>query len=186
MKTLVPVVERPLSLLVPRLAAVAAWLWLAVAIPSLTDAACNFFLWLLLAASGGSLGVAWLALTCAKPSLLRPPAGAWWLAVPAAGALGVGLLVTDLGLRLRVALCEDSLSRLVAAVKPGEQDHEPRWVGLFQVQEVHEYQGGVYLFTSQSWLNRHGVAYLPDGAPVEPRMSVCHLYGPWYSFDWFF
>jgi hypothetical protein len=111
----------------------------------------------------------------------------WWLAVPATAIFGAALQVADVGLTLRVALCEDSLDRFVATVKPGGKgDHEPRWVGLFRVDYVQEYEGGVYLFTSDSFINQNGVAHLPNGAPVAPRMRVRHLYGPWYNFEWRF
>ena len=109
------------------------------------------------------------------------------MAVPTAGALGFALAVTDWGLALRVALCEGTLCSYVDGVLPGAKpDRTPRWVGLFRVEETQEYGGAVYLYTSRSFLNRHGVAYIPPGGNPAPRIGVHHLYGSWYSFVWRF
>jgi hypothetical protein len=179
--------DRPEPLFSPRLIAAFAWLWLIAGIPFLTDAACNFMLELLLGVSGYTIGVVWVIFSWQRPALLLRPVRAWWLSVPVCGALGLTLLITDWDLALRVALCEDSLGEFVANVQPGAAtDLTPHWVGLFYVEQVQEYQGGVYLFTSRSFLNRHGVAHIPPGVGVAPRMRVDHLYGPWYNFEWRF
>jgi hypothetical protein len=95
--------------------------------------------------------------------------------------------VTDLGLTLRVALCEAALRDYAAKVSAeGVRDEPPRWVGLFQVEEATVFDRGVYLYTSWSFLNRHGVAHLPPGSKPAPRTSLRHLYGSWYSFEWRF
>jgi hypothetical protein len=103
------------------------------------------------------------------------------------GVLGCALLVTDRGLALRVVLSEAALSEYAGAVvAAGVTDGRPGRVGLFWVDEVSVYDGGVYFYTTWSFLNRHGVAYLPPGTAPAPRISVQQLYGPWYSFEWRF
>jgi hypothetical protein len=166
---------------------VAAWGWLVAALPFLSDAACNTFVELGLLASGALIGLAWVVLTALRLSLL-PGSFRWqWLSVPLAGILGFALLVTDWDLAVRVALSESALRRHVESVPPdAPSDETQRWIGLFHVEETEEYDGAVYLFTCQSFINRHGVAYIPPGSKVAPRMRVSHLYGSWYSFEWRF
>jgi hypothetical protein len=170
-----------------RLFVVLAWLWFLLAIPFVTDAACRFDAFLLLAWSGGLIGFVWLVVTLVYPALLKRPTRLRWLSVPLAGLLVVVLMVTGWGLLVRVFLCEGSLQDSVANVPANsEADWSPRRVGLFWVEDVKEYDGGVYLFTTQSFVSRHGVAHIPDGIQVAPRVSVRHLYGSWYSFEWRF
>ena len=110
-----------------------------------------------------------------------------WFSVPFAGALAIGLALTDWGLMLRVALCEAELADYAATVSAeGLPADLPGRVGLFHVDWVTTYDGGVYFYTATSFLNRHGVAHLPPGSKPAPRTFVRHLYGRWYRFDWLF
>ncbi len=100
---------------------------------------------------------------------------------------GLALSMTDEDLALRVALCESSLNRAVLDAQSGKVDnHKPQWIGLFHVVDVHQFSGGVYLFTSDSAIDRHGVAYISAGMPIAIGVHIRHLYGDWYAFDWHF
>jgi len=84
-------------------------------------------------------------------------------------------------------ISEESLQSYVASVPAGAlPDRTRRWVGLFRVEETEEYGGAIYLYTSHGFLDRHGIAFLPPGTTPAPRMSVRHLFGPWYNFTWRF
>jgi hypothetical protein len=162
----------------------AGWVWFLFAVVYFTDAACSFTAFLAVASSGVFLGFLWMSFSTLVPRLLRRYV---WLSVPFAGALAAGLALTDWGLTLRVALCEAELADYVAKVSAGGlPENAPGRVGLFHVDEVTTYDGGVYFYTSRSFLNRHGVAHLPPGAKSAPRTSVSHLCGRWYSFEWHF
>jgi hypothetical protein len=171
--------------LLARSVVASSWIWLIVAIPSFTDAACDSFFFLNLGAAGFLIGAAWIVVTAARPSLLRRPKLKWWLSVPCAGLLGVYLAATHDDLALRVFLCESSLRTHVAEVLDGRRHERPMSVGLFTVNFESQWEGAVYLFTSRSFLNTHGVAYVPNGVAA-PRTKIHKLYGPWYQFDYRF
>jgi hypothetical protein len=171
----------------PRFLFAVAVVWLSFAVFYLTDASCNFYPAIFLTGSGVLIGSTWLALSVADWANFRRPYAKWWLAVPLFLLAGVALSATDQDLALRVVLCENALNDAVAEV---QADSTVQWkthrVGLFQVHDVREYFGGVYFFTSQSFIDHEGVARIPAGAPVAPRMRVRHLYGDWYVFVWRF
>jgi hypothetical protein len=173
-----------------RLLGTLAWLWLVVALPFLTDASCFFLIALVLAGSWLVLGVAWLGLPLVLPAALSTRSGrGWYLSAAAAGLLGLVLAFSDLGLVARVAVSDPWLTAYAAAVPPGTQERppEPRWVGLFRVNETDEQDGVVMLYTSQDFLNRQGVARVRPGKTPPGRVRlVRHLYGPWYAFEWHF
>lgn len=165
-----------------------AWLWLLIAIPFLTDAACNFFAGMALTLFWMLLALAWLA-GLFFASCFSPRAGYLWLSAALAGVLGLLLTFTDLGFQLRVALSERWLTAYVSAVPLGAKDalHSERQVGLFGVDGTEESNGVVLLYTSHSFLDRHGIAYIPVGTVPPPQVrSLKHLFGPWYSFQWHF
>jgi hypothetical protein len=163
-----------------------AWLWFAVAVVYLTDAACFFMTFFALLGSGMVIGFVWVIFTHLWPRLLSKPIRRFWLSIPLAGVLAV-ILATDIGLLLRVSLCDRVLRDHVTSVAPhGVKEEQSRWIGLFQVDETRVYDGGVYLYTSHSWLNRHGIAHIPVGSKLAPRTNLRHLYGQWFSFEWRF
>ena len=173
--------------LLARLVVGLAWGWFAFAILWLTDAACMLLNLLALVGCGFLIGLFWIVVTAIWPYLLRRPFCIVWFTVPLVGMIGVGLACTDVGLRTRVMLCEWALAADVERVRAeGVQAEHTRTVGLFTVEDTRTYDDGVYLFTSQSFMNWHGVAHIPRGSRVAPRMSVRHLYGQWYSFEWRF
>jgi hypothetical protein len=180
--------EHPSWLAAARLLVGTAWLWLLVVLPFITDAACSWLLWPFLAGSGIVVGVIWFPITAAEPRLLRLRRIWWWASVPLVGVLAVLLQIGDLGLTARVFLCEAQLNHYIAEVQPGAgHDCTARRVGLFSVDKTQIYSNGaVYFFTSQSFLNSHGVAYVPEGVGAASRMSLRRLYGCWCRFDWRF
>lgn len=175
----------PMSLLVAL-----AWLWLVTVLPFVTDAACNMFIGFALAVSWMLLALVWLCVPLfAYPSLRSPRRRSYWLSAGLAGLLGLLLAFNNVGLQLRVALSERWLVEYVATVPPGTREslHPFRRVGLFWVDGTEEKDGVVLLYTSTSFLNRYGVAHVPDGAtPPTHLRNVRHLFGPWYSFEWKF
>ena len=171
----------------PRVLSIITALWLVAALPYVTNAACDFWPSILLSGSGFLIGSTWLALSVfARWYFQRPPV-VWWLSVPILLSTGIILAWTDEDLALRVAWSEDSLNRTVTAVRnEPDNDWHGRRVGTFWVNRVEEYLGGVYLFTSQSFIDCEGIARIPPGTPVAHRMRVRHLYGEWYAFVWHF
>ncbi len=145
---------------------------------------------LALAGSWLLLAIAWLCLPVISGSFLHSRAGkAWYLSAALAGLVGFLFAFTDLGLKLRIALCESRLTAYAANVGPetSETLHGARRVGLFEVDGTEERAGVVLLYTSRSWLNRHGLAYNPQGKQIQGRFRpLQRLYGPWYSFEWKF
>jgi hypothetical protein len=166
----------------------AAWLWFLAALPFFTDAACDFFVFFVLGFAGVLIGISWLTLTSALPRLRRPPTLWWWLSVPMVGILACVLLASDWPFALRVALSERALQRHVDAFpRDTPPDRVPRWVGLLHVNETEESDGAVFIYTSTSYLNRHGVAHIPPGSnPMLKIVRRQHLYGDWYKFEWKF
>ncbi len=172
-----------------RVLAAMTWLWFLAALPFLTDAACNFLMAGVLAISWMILALAWVCALLMRHSLLNSAsARRWWLSAGLAGLLGLLLVYTDLGLLLRVALSERELNAYNAAVPSGTRNiiHSNRQVGLFLVDGTEEINGVVVLYTSSSFLDRHGVVFVPDGAIPPSDLSTRHLFGPWYSFRWRF
>jgi hypothetical protein len=169
-----------------RVLAVLAWLWLATALPFLTNTGCDLLVGLWLVASWILLGTIWLAVSplCWRVGLW------WWLSAGVAGCLGLLFSFTNVGLVLRVILSESSLTAYASEVMPDNASflHGPRRVGLFEVDGEASYDGIVFFYTSQSFLNREGLAYVPSGkVPAQiPRHSLQHLYGQWYWACWRF
>src|SRR5262249_6436668 len=161
-------------------------LWFAFAVVYLTDAACDFTIFFALLCSGIAIGFVWVIITLLSHRLRTKPS-CLWFSVPLGGAVASVLAVRGAGLALRVYLCDGALGEYVVSVPPeGIRKEQAQWIGLFRVEEATVCDGGVYLYTSQSWLNRHGVAHIPIGSKVAPRTSVQHLYGQWFRFEWRF
>jgi hypothetical protein len=60
-------------------------------------------------------------------------------------------------------------------------------VGLFLVEGIEEFQGAIFLYTSNGFINRYGIAYVPPGTELPPRrFLIKNLSGNWYSFGWRF
>jgi hypothetical protein len=170
-----------------------AWFWLGLALPSLTKVSTGMFAGLALAGSWMLLALAWFIAPFIPPSLLRSrSARRWWLSAGFAGFLGLLLAFTDVGVMIRIGLCESSLKSYAAqvALAGGEFIHDSRPVGLFSVDgEEHIGGGVVFLYTGEHWIDRVGVAYVPPETtpPAQiPRRVIRHLYGPWYTCVWRF
>jgi hypothetical protein len=160
-----------------------AWSWLLVATPFVTDIDCDLFIGLILFFSWCVLAVVWLGLGYEARPLSR-----WWLSAGLAGCLGPALTFTDAGLAARVALCRPWLDAYAEGVAPGTHDfpEEPHRVGLFLVDGTEEYDGAVLLY-SGGFINRTGIAYVPEGQePPAHLLHVRRLTGQWYGFVWKF
>jgi hypothetical protein len=166
-----------------------AWLLLICAIPFLTDAAIDLIAFFVLGAADFFLAVTWMMITFLTRVPLRYRVHDWsWLSFLVAGYLGLVLATTNWGFAVRVALSEAALREYIAQVPAGAEEwHEARKIGLFNVRKTSEQAGAVFLHTSTSFLNEHGVAYVPGGQIPPGRIRLRgHLYGPWYSFEWKF
>src|SRR5271170_5237899 len=98
--------EAKVAPLAVKVLAVLACLWLMAALPFLTDTGCNILISLGLAASWLVLGIGWLALL----PLSWRSGRRWWSFAGSVGCLGLILAFTNVGLILRIALCEASLA----------------------------------------------------------------------------
>jgi hypothetical protein len=171
-----------------RTLAALAWLWLLIAIPFLTDSACFFPAAIFLLATWVLLAVAWLVagLTSWSRSRRSQP---WWFAA-VARCLGVCLTFTDAGLIARVRLSRPWLDAYACEVTPGTASaHESRWVGLFLVEQTDEEDGVVFLYTRGGFIDRHGLAYVPDNQQKSLfgiQLIGRPLDGPWHTFEWKF
>lgn len=172
-----------------RVHAILSGIWLLVAVPFLTDVACDMFVGMALSVVWLVLAVFWLVLPSTSPGMTRRDM-AWWACAANAGCLGLVLAFTDIGLITRIALCESSLIAYASEVASdgGELGHDSRRIGLFWVSGEETYQGAVLLYTSQAFLNREGIAYLPPGTsePTQIPRRLRHLYGCWYTCVWRF
>jgi hypothetical protein len=167
-----------------------AWLWVIVAIPFLTDTGCHLFI-------GGPLALTWLGLGfttfCSlflMPETFKSLRGVcWWFLLFVALLVGLSLFYTQIGLKARVRLSEKSLENYVARVPAGTKaiNHADQQVGLFLVDGIEERKGAVLLYTSdEGFLDRNGLAYIPDGVDPPTGVGLQHLFGPWYWFHWHF
>ena len=197
-----------------RILAALAWLWLVVALPFITDAACDMFVAIVLGFTWMALALSWLCGLFAVPFIFRsslarlilktfgvtedeivqflPRSSSgrlWWASAGLAGLVGLLLAFSDAGLILRVALSERALNGYVAAVPPGTKNssHPNRLVGLFFVDGTEESNGVVALYTSSDFLDRQGIIFVPDGATAPGSFwDLRHLHGKWYRFRWHF
>jgi hypothetical protein len=161
-----------------------SWLWFACALVFLTDSACPFEILFCLITTGLLIGVFWVLLTAVWMRLIRMPVCFWWYSVPLVGLLAFVLAVPDVGFRTRVMLSERALADDVERVRnDGLPPDGARRVGLFKVNYTEERDKGVYLFTSQGFFDRHGIAHIPPGSKVPPRISVRPLFGLWFRFE---
>jgi hypothetical protein len=161
---------------------------LLLIIPAVTDVAIDFNLAFGLLHAGPLLVIAYLLAALASFRDFRSWRGCiLWLSPPLASVLILVAAHTDYPLLLRVRLSEESLLAHAADVNAELVDwREARWVGLFYVKETKTYEGAVFFYTRNSFLNWEGVAYIPPGVPPVPRISAQPLTGDWYRFTWRF
>jgi hypothetical protein len=181
-------VRRPSLFGVALLTACAA-AWLVAALPSLTDTGYAIPFDLLLIAAWYLVARFWFRLPYTSPAGLRSrPWRRLWLAAGSIVVLGPVLGLTDLGLMVRLYLCEPQVAAYVAGLAPktAEFPHEPRAVGLFQVVGTWGSPGGASMQTTTGFLDHrlHGLVYAPGhaGPLVYNKHRTSHLYGPWYAF----
>lgn len=184
-----PMTQEKESLTGLRALCLLTWLWLAAAIPLLTNASCGIGIGALIVLSWTVLAIIWLV--AAPWTIGSRKRRQWWLAAGAAGWLGAALTISDVGLRIRLAACESSLHAHGLQVVPNSGDYssEPQWVGLFRVDNAENRDGILLFHTSQSFIDSEGVAYVPLDAtlpPKAPRYRFRHLHGQWYRFTWHF
>jgi hypothetical protein len=107
-----------------------------------------------LALSGLLMAAIWLLATAVRPKRLVEKGATLWLSIPLAGMIGIALTFGQIGLKIRIALCESSLRDYVEGVPQDHGDQTHRWVGLFHVDETENFKGAVYCYTSQGFLNQ--------------------------------
>jgi hypothetical protein len=153
--------------------------WFLIALPFVTDAACDYPVVLFLGSTGILIALVWFIYTASGQ--LQPRAWRWWASVPLVQLLVVILFATDLDLALRVALSENQLEESLKTRQNPTSDSSPKRVGLFAVSGKQHYDGGVYFYTSTGFNNHWGVAKIPPGQ-LPPKVTACRLYGQWYKF----
>jgi hypothetical protein len=142
---------------------------------------------------GFAVGVAWVIYSLAWLGVFR----SWrravvWVAVPLFPLIAAHALRTGWPMTVRVWLCESALRE---RAKPGLIDPfehldsdkaEPKRVGLFWVRSVWTRPDGTAVFDAgRGYFIKGGIVYAPDGPPGligEGRVTVRHLYGPWYRY----
>ena len=147
---------------------------------------------LLLGVAGLALGASWsLRTLLGIPGFLgrrgwalrRIARGA---TTPAAGAIGVLLLATDLDLVLRLKLSEGPMRAHAERVLGGTQPAERSRLGLFPIERAAR-AGDSVRFTVRSGpvFEEHGVYYSPGGTPPTERgETTSPLFGAWHQFTW--
>jgi len=162
--------------------ALVSWVWLAIALPTFSDAGFEVLLGSLLVIGSVLVGVA-LAVVMGF-ALARHP-------VPARGFLVAGTVavvitqlcwMTDWDFRCRLWLSDASLRRYAEARRPGSLAREEGGeAGLFSFLWVSSFgDGRVEFVTGYGFKEPHGFDYVPAGARVPPYGR--HVYGPWYTF----
>lgn len=109
--------------------------------------------------------------------------------VPLALLTGWILFVTDVDLHARLALSEPALRADVPRIGPGHEEQRigfPRRLGLFWAHTIEERQGCVCWTTGGTFMNYHGLAYIPGAAPTNIGYDFQHLRGPWWAFEFRF
>jgi hypothetical protein len=172
--------------------AILAWTWLLFFLPDFSNVGFGFGESLALAASLLIFAGLWIVVSALvfwpSPSANRS-AVCWWLAADAAFVLAFVLVVTNVGLLVRLRLNEPWLAERVAQIHRGDAgSREPGAVGLFIVDRVDEHDGAVYFFTSgYGFMDSAGVAFIPEGVQAHGRICrIRHLFGSWYTFWWKF
>jgi hypothetical protein len=171
-----------------RATATVAWMWFGIAIPFVTDVVCDMRISLALA--GTWLVLAFFVAAC---FLVLATFGAefslnasYRCCVIAVLPLFMALVFafTDYGLIVRLKVCETWLDDYANAVPPGTSEwHEPRTAGLFYVERTRESRGCVFLYTGAAFMDQEGIARIPPGARLPPRVYIIsHLSGDWHRF----
>lgn len=115
----------------------------------------------------------------------RPTGPQRWLPLAVAGIIMAavpGMCRYGIPFSLRFALSERALS---AAVEDMPNTNTPRWIGLFQVQQVDHAGGAARLTTGACGLAaRCGIAHEAKGRPQPVEgASYKALSGPWWLFE---
>src|SRR5262249_37450600 len=123
--------------------------WLALAIIDCSDPPGHMEFWPLLICV--ALCLSWLLRTSLR--WRKPKSRSDWeslLFVPLSVVLDVGLVWTDLPLRLRLAASEPALRACIRQIPPGYHESctpKPRRDGLFWIDEIQEREGCVFWTT---------------------------------------
>ncbi|MFC4062311.1 hypothetical protein ACFOWE_28760 [Planomonospora corallina] len=110
-----------------------------------------------------------------------------WAAAPLMVVAVSGLIALEVPFSARFALSEASLERFAREVSAGSEpgDGGDRRVGLYPIASVDRAGNAVLLEVADTgFLDRHGFAWSPSGAPPEGEgssYSYVHLHGPWYE-----
>jgi hypothetical protein len=132
---------------------------------------------------GVGLGLAWFILLLTTLGYCSREKVVLVLTIPLVGILGVAGIETDVGLGLRLWLCENQLKQYAANAPPNPQGiHAGERVGLFQVTRMQKSSGAFCLYDNHGFLNRCGIAYVPPGTGPLLGIRMGHrVYGDWYT-----
>ena len=107
----------------------------------------------------------------------------WWVTPVVIVLATAGLLVTSAPLLVRFELSQGAMEELAREATANGALPRPDRVGLFPVERVTRFQGGMrFLVKGAGFLDPGGFAFSPDGRP--PNLGgedhYFHLEGPWY------
>jgi hypothetical protein len=167
-----------------RIIVTAAVVWFALVMWCAANPFCGgdlvFLVWFFL---GLGTGAAWIVYSLAWPGVFRRR---WhtiaWVAVPLTPILAFIIARAEWSLSAHVWLAEKRLREFIETGGEG-----PARVGTFTVESAHREGNAVFLTTGHFVFDTGGIVYLP-GPSITPacvasgRVSLIHLYGPWYRF----
>lgn len=166
----------------------ASWCWCALALIPLSDAGLSLWWQFVLIPSGTVLAICWFYHE-AQPSefeLKGRFSRILWKLLP---VVCFGMLLvrtTNLGLAIRVWLCEDELTALAISASGGDEPaplrHIDSRVGLFYVYSTTGIGNELTMITDRGFCRSYGITYYPSGPPIGTGDEYQHLFGPWYRF----
>lgn len=167
---------------------IATIVWFSFAVREFSDVVADFFNLSIVILSGVTLALIWSARLLFVSAIWGPgrsrPLRAWewitWGITPAAGLMGLIMAAGGIDLKLRVALCEPSLTAYASSLQAGTEGDIPRWVGLFHILRVETDPRFIYLTTRESMRLEYGLVLDREGHAQD--MPFQHVYRQWYQF----
>jgi hypothetical protein len=143
-----------------------------------------------------SLVLAWLTvgsywfvrlLVCSAIGKLRPILDAWrrWAAPLAVALVTAALLATSVPLLVRFNLSQGEMDQLAHNAVSGVGVKGTDSVGLFPIERVETFQGGVRFIVNDCMADTCGFAYSPERRPpnLGGEDSYLYLEGGWYLWE---